>query len=108
MHGFLRQFPEYRQAKSRGEQEERDRVLSLIRQRTEQARARERHAARELEAAGALGDEAATAAEAESGAGDEEPAETPAERRAEARAEARGAVKTLEELQRAVGYGWRR
>ena len=33
MHSFIRQLPEYRQAKSRGEQEERDRVLSLIRGR---------------------------------------------------------------------------
>lgn len=33
MHGFVRQLPEYRQAKRRGEQEERDRVLALIRGR---------------------------------------------------------------------------
>lgn len=116
MHGFIRQLPEYRQAKSRGEREERERVLRLIRQRTTPARAEERRLAREMEAdakadatANAKGNAGTSVAGARDGGAD---AHDGAEQRtpipAERRAEARGAVKILEELQKAVGYGWQR
>ena len=72
MHGFIKQLPEYRQAKRSfaGEQEERERVLSLIRQRLVREHDREPDAE----------------VQHDSGIG----------------------VAVLEELERAVRYGWHR
>lgn len=86
MHGFVRHLPEYRRAKQTGEQEERDRVLKLIRQR----RTRTQGTGQNLDR------------------GPEAPDAEPDFERAMKAGEAKAVDDALEELERAVRNGWHR
>ena len=86
MHGFIRQLPEYRQAERTGEREEWERVLGLLRERILRAR----HGERCLEREG----------------GEHE--SNPEHGRAIKVQRARAGIEVLEEIERAVRYGWRR
>ena len=86
MHGFIRQLPEYRQAYRRGEHDERERVLGLVRERIHRARYEERCLDRESK--------------------DQEP--NMDFEQAVKRECALSEIAVLEEIEKAVSYGWHR